>query len=133
MKKSKSGMGKKSIIKPIALGAVMIWGIFLLLSLIMTAILFSGEDPTSKPALFSIIAFILSGALATLINKRIFKSYALNTPMLSALATAILYLSISAVICGGIKIGALISAACFITMTALLSLSKPKKARRRAR
>ena len=133
MKKIRHGAKKSSAGRSVALGVCFIWGFFLLFSLIFTAVLFSGENPTASTALFSLIAFMLAGALGTIANKRIFASCPINAPLFSAIATVIIYLSISAIISGGIKFGALISTACFLLIASLLSLSKKKKAKHRAR
>ena len=133
MKKFRHGAEKRSAVRSIALGVCLIWGFFLLFSLIFTVILFSGENPTASTALFSLIAFMIAGALGTIANKRFFASCSINAPLFSAIATVIIYLSISAIISGGIKFGALISTGCFLLIVSLLSLYKKKKAKHRAR
>lgn len=133
MKKSRSGKGSQSKIIPIALGTLIIWGFFFALSLVFTVILFSGDDPTASTALFSLISFVASGALATLINKRIFKSSAVNAPLFSALSSAIIYLVACTVASGRISVGCIINTACFILICMLASIQRKKKSKRRAR
>ena len=124
MKKSRFNGGGKSAIKDIAFGTLIIWGAFLVLSLLFSLILFFGDDPTANTALFSLIAFMCAAAIAALINKRLFQSSSLNAPLLSAIFSAVLYLIISGIVSGKISIGAIISA---------LSLRKKKKTKRHAR
>lgn len=133
MKKSRSVKANQSKILPIALGFLTIWGIFFSLSLIFAIILFSGDDPTGSTDLFSLISFMAAAAIASLINKRIFKSCAANAPLLSALLSALVYLLISAVASGKISMGCIISAACFILIAALASIQKKKKVKRHKR
>ncbi len=133
MKKIRHGAKKSSAVRSIALGVSLIWGFFLLFSLIFTVVLFSGENPTASTALFSLIAFMLAGALGTIANKRIFASCPINAPLFSAITAVIIYLLISAIISGGIKFGALTSSICFITVAFLLSLLKKDKTRRKHR
>ena len=133
MKKSKSGTKSKGGIKEMLFGTLMIWGLFLLFSLIFAIILFSGEDPTGSTALFSIIAFVLSGALGTLLNRKLFARCDKNVPLISALISAIAYAVISVITSGKISVGALISALCFLGSAVLVSLPKKKKAKRHAR
>ena len=105
MKKSRFNGGGKSAIKDIAFGTLIIWGAFLVLSLLFSLILFFGDDPTANTALFSLIAFMCAAAIAALINKRLFQSSSLNAPLLSAIFSAVLYLIISGIVSGKISIG----------------------------
>lgn len=133
MKKSKSDTRGKGGIRNTLLGALIIWLLFILFSFILAIILFSGDDPTASTALFSIIAFIVSGALGTLINRRAFRQSAINVPLFSSLLCAFIYAVISAVASGRISFGALITAICFIGASILVSIPKRKKAKRHAR
>ena len=129
MKKTKFTSKSSGGIKPMLLGALVIWSAFLVLSLAFAVVLFSGDDPTRSSALFSLIAFILSGAVGTAINKKISLPEK-NTALLSALVTALVYLCVSAVVSGRISFGAIISAACFMGASAIVGIPKKKKAKK---
>ena len=133
MKKTRSDSRSKSTLKSILFGILIIWGLFFVLSLLFTVILFSGQDPTGSTSLFSLISFMAAGALGTLLNKRFFKGYPTNTPLFSLFASAIIYVAISAIITGKISIGCLISAVCFILLSMLCLIKKKKKIKRRSR
>ena len=129
MKKTRSYSASGSALKPIAVGFLVIWGSFIILSLIISLILFNGDDPTERTSLFSLIAFIGAGAIGTLINKRLFKLASLNSPIISAVAAVIVYVVTSAIISGKIGIGCLINAVCFILISLLFSAKGNKKTR----
>ena len=133
MKKTRGARDNKSVFKPIVLGTAVIWCLFIALSLIFSVILFSGENPTGSTALFSLISFIASGGIGTLLNKQFFKSCEVNSPLFSALLCAAIYLVISAVASGRISIGCLINTACFILISLLFSIKRTKKSKRHAR
>ena len=130
MKKSRSGRDSKSGFKSIILGAAVIWCLFIVLSLVFTVVLFSGENPTGSTALFSLISFIASGGLGTLLNKKLFKSCEMNAPLFSALLSAAVYLVISAISSGRISIGCLINTLCFVLISLLFSVARKKKNKR---
>ena len=133
MRKTKSSLKSSGGIKPMLFGALVIWCTFLLLSLIFSLILFSGDDPTRSTALLSIGAFVISGALGTLINRRLIPSADKSTSLLSSLLTVIIYLLVSVVLSAGISLGAVLSALCFMGASALVGIPKRKKTKRHAR
>ena len=130
MKKSRYTKGNSSAFKPILLGALVIWLLFFAISLAFTVILYSGNDPTPKTALFSLISFMTAGALGSLINKKLFGVGAAKAPLFSALLSAAVFVCISAISMGKISVGTLISAVCFMLICTLASLKRRKKQRR---
>ena len=130
MKKSRAARDNKSVLKPIVLGTAVIWCLFIALSLIFTVILFTGENPTGSTALFSLISFIASGGIGTLLNKQFFKSCEMNTPLFSALLSAAVYLVICTISSGRISIGCLINTVCFILISLLFSVTRKKRNKR---
>ena len=129
MKKTRSSNSECSPFRQILLGAIMIWISFFALSLIFAVILYSGDDPTSKIALFSLTAFTTSGGLGTLLNKSFFRCAKTNIALISACLSAIIYLLISFICSGKFSLGAIISASCFLMISAIVSL--PKKGQKR--
>lgn len=129
MKKSRANKGSKSVFKAILLGTLLIWSVFFATSLLFAVILFSGENPTASTSLFSLIAFLISGAAGTLLNKILLKSCKLNAPLVSALLSAGIYIAISTVASGKISTACLINAFCFTVIALLFSLAKPKRKR----
>ena len=133
MKKMRYAKGNTSTLKAMILGAVIIWVCFFALTLISALILYSGNDPTSKATLFSLISFVASGAIGSFINKRLFHSSSVNIPLSSALLCAVIYVFIASATSGKILIGSIISAACFLLISSLFSLPKRKTRSHRTR
>ena len=127
MKKTRYAKGNGSALKSILLGALLIWILFFVISLVCTFILYSGNDPTPKATLFSLASFMLAGAIGSLMNKRIFHPSLSNAPFLSALLCAIVFIFLSTVANGRLPIGTLISAVCFMLISAIASVPKRKK------
>ena len=132
MRKIKSSAKSKSGIKQILCGALTVWAMFFILSFVFSVILFSGDDPTGSTALFSMIAFILSGGIGTLVNRKIFSRCDKNIPLISSLVCALAYAVISIIASGKLSLGSLITALCFLGASALASITKKKKAKRHA-
>ena len=130
MKKTKFSAKSSGGIKPVLLGSLIIWCTFLLISLIFSVILFSGEDPARSTSLVSIGAFVISGAVGTLINGKLLSPVDKKTARFSSLLTVLIYLSASAILSAGISLGAIISAICFMGASMLVGIPKKKKARK---
>ena len=130
MKKTRYTKGNSSIFKPILLGALVIWLLFFVISLVCTVILYAGNDPTPKATLFSLISFMAAGAIGSLINKKLFGTVATKAPLFSALISAAVFVCLCAVSMGKISVGTLISAVCFMLICTLASLKRRKKQRR---
>lgn len=131
MKKTRSASKSAGGIKEFILGILIIWCSFIVFSLIFAAVLFSGDDPTGSASLFSLIAFILSGAVGTVLNRRLFSRSDKNVPLFSALISAVIYLVISTVVSGRISIGALVSMLCFAGSSLAVAIPKKKRQKRR--
>ncbi len=120
-------------IKGALLGTLVIWCVFLIFSLVFAAVLFSGDDPTGSTSLFSIIAFVLSGGIGSLINRMLFSRTEKNVPLFSAVLSTIIYLCISAVASARISLGAIISAISFMGAAMIATFKRRKKQKRRYR
>ena len=132
MKKARHTARGGSLLKPILLGSLMIWILFFAITLLCTVVLYSGNDPTPRATLLSIISFMLAGALGSLIGKRLFRTDLVNAPFLSALLCATVFVFISAIANGKIRLGTLITAVCFMLISALITLPKRRKQKRHA-
>lgn len=133
MRKTKFCAKSSGGIKSVLSGVLIIWCTFLLLSLSFSVILFSGDDPTRSTSLVSIGSFVLSGAIGTLINRKLLPSADKRTPLFSSLFTVLIYLSASAILSAGISLGAIISSLCFMGASFLVGIPKKKKVRKHSR
>ena len=125
------GFTKASII-----GCCAIAVIFTLISFIVTLIVYSTDDPTSKAGLLSIISFVAAGAVGAFINMKLFGKALPAVPYVSSGAALLLFLIISLIAGGRLSAGNLMSALCFAAVTLLvlfLSRSRNSAKHRRRR
>lgn len=128
MKNRFKAKNKATPIKSVLIGVLSVLIFFLILSFITTVILYNTSDPTSKTGLFSIISFVLSGAIATFINTKLYGNENIMLPIFSSLASLVVFMIISLIFCGKITGGNLMSALCFtLASTLALILGKKKK------
>ena len=132
MKNKSVSRGTPSFIKALLLGIAVTAAVFTICSLVISLILYNTENPTSKTELFSIIAFVLSGAISAFVNTKLFGKDNASLPLASATAALALFLVISLISGGALSGGHIMSALCFALVTVLSAfLAKNKKSARR--
>ena len=127
MKNRFKGKKSQSPFISVVLGGVVILIAFLLISLAVTLILYNTPDPTAQTGLYSILSFVLSGALGVFINRKLFGKDSIAAPAASSLTIVIAFLLITLILHQKIPSGNLISALCFAIATILAFLISKKK------
>ncbi len=132
MRKRFKAKNKENPIKSVFIGILTIFITFLVTSFVITIVAYNSSDPTAKTGLFSIISLVLSGAIATFINTKLYGKENVIYPFLSSLTALVIFMITSLIMCGKISGGTLMSALCF-TLAAIFAIfiGKMKKHARR--
>ena len=118
MKPGNSRVNERSNIANILLGTVIHVIVFLCISLIFSAIIYNTKDPSAKIKLWSILSFVASGVLGSVLNAKIFKYNSKNC-IISLITISIIYLAFVLIVNGKIPIPCIINAICFIAASML--------------
>ena len=128
MKNKYNSKGTPGFIKSLLIGSAVIAAAFAVASFTIALIIYNTDDPTSKTALLSIIAFVISGAVGAFINTKLFGQRNNALPYLSAACVLILFIIASLISAGALSGGHILSALCFALATLLSAfLAKSKK------
>ena len=132
MKNNYTSQSTPGFIKGILIGTAVIAAAFAIASFAIALIIYSTDDPTAKTGLFSIIAFVLSGAAGAFINTKLFGQRNTALPFISAAFALVLFFIASLISAGSLSGGHILSALCFAVVTLLSAfLAKSKKSARR--
>ena len=135
MKNKYASNNTPGFIRGLITGTFVIVATFVLSSFAIALIIYNTDDPTAYVELFSIIAFVLSGAAGAFINTRLFGTGGSALSYLSAIFALALFFIISLISGGMLSGGHLLSALCFALVTILSALlaKKAKNSAKRAR
>ena len=103
--------------KMITYGFFIMLIVFLVLSLIVSLILFIGNNPTGNIGLISLAVFLFSGILSSFINSKLFKNS--FYPLLSSALSVALFFAIAILMGGKISLKIVLNLVCFL-LTSLL-------------
>ena len=134
MKNKSASHTAPGFIKSLFLGISINALAFIVFAFIIASVAYGTDDPTAMTALLSITAFVLSGAIGTIINVRLFKNGKSSLPYFCTAGSLAIFLIISLIAGGSLSVGHIISAACFALIAVLSALAaKNKKSARRKR
>ena len=119
MKKNRFRTGGNPKLKNLVFSTLLIFALFTLLSLLITVVCYSGENPTANITLLSMAALIASGGIGSFVNMKLFYDGEFHSPLIAALISAAVYLVISLIASGRLAIPSLINVACFILISLL--------------
>ena len=122
---------RQSSIKSITLAVIVNTVIFFAITMIMTAISYSGDDPTGTIGIYALSSLVLCGVTGGFTVSKITPSFGMAIGMISAGICAIIYLAAALIASGGIRAAHLLNAACYLGAALLFSYVGRRKAPKR--
>jgi len=120
-------------VRALATGLLVATLSFFLFAILVTIILFLGDDPTSKSKIFSFGALLISGAVSGFINARLAGDGGAVIALLSALAFILVMFLVGTVSVGLPSLASVINYALYICISAVsayFAIQKPKRRHR---